>query len=590
MRLWVRIVLFVLLTCVVPLLGLAFAAESVARERLERVIIDFQVETVQSLATLIEQDLAQAQETLTLQLSNFRLATGTPETRFAFLVVTCRLLPDIAQLQLVVPGEPGMAVRRIGEEVRAVGVDDPDGLAALTRLGAVLPPAGQAGEVRAGRAYTDGSGTAVVPLTVASRFEDGVGLGVAYALSGVRQRMKAVSLQGREVALLDPDGHLLMGTGTSGLIDPERYRPLLDSQAADLRYKTAQGEEVLAALAQVRSHRWSIVVAEPAEAIGRVREELRLRTWFIGGFSVLCAAVLGLLLTGTMTDPIVRLRNAAVEIGKGNLGFKVAVSGGSELDELGASFNWMSEELANKTREIEAFNRELQDRVDQRTAQLREAQARLLQSGQLAAVAELASGVAHELNNPLAGILGLVQILSARRTDATDAALLKSAEEQALRCKDIISSLQRFTNPPGAGRVTEMDLQVVLKEVMDLVAGNFKSRGIEIDGPGAQPLRVHADPALLGRAFSQMLTALKNVVRPNSRLLVRGAVNGGRVLLDFSVPQTTSERDDWQAAGLSFWVARQIFEEQGATLTEREEGEGRVWTLTVPVIKAPDAA
>ena len=90
------------------------------------------------------------------------------------------------------------------------------------------------------------------------------------------------------------------------------------------------------------------------------------------------------------------------------------VAGNDEFARLAGSFNRMSEEIEKRNAEIHGWNQELQERVDDRTTELREAQKQLLHSQKLSAVNSLAAGVAHEINNPLFSILTatiLVQFL-----------------------------------------------------------------------------------------------------------------------------------------------------------------------------------
>jgi C4-dicarboxylate-specific signal transduction histidine kinase len=368
-------------------------------------------------------------------------------------------------------------------------------------------------------------------------------------------------------------------------------RVVLSNAAADLRYETSSGVEVLAALAAVPGFDWAVVVAEPAVAARATVEQIQQRTYFVSGVALLIALIGGAYLTRSITGPVVRLRDATLAVGRGDFS-RTRIEGRDELAELAAAFDRMSAsleqnaaEIAAKNAEIERFNQELQARVEQRTAQLREAQARLVQSGQLAAVGELSAGVAHELNNPLAGILGIVQILSAKLGDRPEGALLRAAEEQAVRCKEIVANLLRFTRPaaPEGPRVEAVvELGQVVRDVLDLVGGGLRQRGVTVDNAaeGAK-LPIRGDANQLGRALGQLLTSLRAVAAPGGRLRIAPVSREGEVELRFEVAPTVASMDDWRAAGLGFWVARQILEEHAVTLEEPEGEPGgpRAWRL-----------
>jgi C4-dicarboxylate-specific signal transduction histidine kinase len=405
----------------------------------------------------------------------------------------------------------------------------------------------------------------------------------------------AALADGREIALLAPDGSVLLRTGQTGLVEPDRARALIGNREVDLRYESASGVAVLAALAQVPDRDWAVVVAEPADAVTATVQQIQARTWYIGGVALLMALVGGAYLTRSITGPVVRLRDAATAVGRGEFERRVREEGKDELVELAEAFNRMSASLqqnatdiAAKNAEIERFNHELQERVDRRTAQLREAQARLVQSGQLAAVGELSAGLAHELNNPLAGILGVIQILAFQMKDRPEGALLGAAEREALRCKEIVANLLRFTRPAaeaGPGARDMVDLGEVVRDVLQLVGTPFRERGVAvaITLPD-EPLLVRGDATQLGRALGQLLTSLRSVSAPGAALRIAGQRGETEVELRFELGGTVADTDDWRAAGLGFWVARQVLQEHAATLEEPvgERGGPRTWRLRAP--------
>src|SRR5439155_8065817 len=129
----------------------------------------------------------------------------------------------------------------------------------------------------------------------------------------------------------------------------------------------------------------------------------------------------------------------------GNDGHRVAVTSRDELGALARSFNGMAAD-------IESWHAELQQRVDARTAELKAAQDQLLQSRKLAAMAALGAGVAHEINNPLTGVVGFAQLLLARK-DALDERTVRSLqaiERESLRIREIVDRMASLAqDSPG---------------------------------------------------------------------------------------------------------------------------------------------
>ncbi len=597
MRLQARILLFLALACILPLLLLAIAASQATATWLSGATTEFQYRTAESLASAVARQLTDAERVVRLQFANFRLGDSSPEVRKAFVLATYRLFPEIAIAVLRDPTGADAAppvYLRVGETAWVPGHEQvPDDRVA--RLRQELPAAGAEGTAAWGRPYLPPGGQgAVYPVTFTSPWGDGMTLGVELGMGEVPSRIGLVAGNHGEAALIGVDGTVLVRAGVGGLVLPDRFRELLATDGADVQYDDASGAGVQAALARVPGHSLVVVVAEPAAAVQAAAREIQKKTWYIGGVSLVLAMVGGLMLAGSILDPIGKLSAAARAFGTGELGRRVSVDGGDELGDLGRAFNGMAQSLQQnaavisaKNREIESFNQDLQDRVEQRTAQLKEAQARLVQSGQLAAVAELSSGLAHELNNPLAGLLGMIQLARAR-ADPKQATLLDAAEREALRCKEIVAQLLRFTrNDVGGARERDVvDLDVVIADVLALMRGPLEGRGLVPDH-ARRPCWVRGDAAQLGRAVGQLLTSMRTVAAPNARLEVRHVGTAAEQVVDFSVSAVVSNQDDWRAASFGFWVARQVFEDHGAILEEPVLGGS--WRLRAPAVEGRPA-
>ena len=96
---------------------------------------------------------------------------------------------------------------------------------------------------------------------------------------------------------------------------------------------------------------------------------------------------------------------ATREIARGELDQTVAVGSRDELGALAESFNQMTFHLREANEKLVDWGKTLERKVDERTRELREVQSHLIQSEKLASIGKLAAGIAHEINNPLGGIL-----------------------------------------------------------------------------------------------------------------------------------------------------------------------------------------
>ncbi|TPW18766.1 MAG: integral membrane sensor signal transduction histidine kinase [Halothiobacillaceae bacterium] len=161
------------------------------------------------------------------------------------------------------------------------------------------------------------------------------------------------------------------------------------------------------------------------------------------------AALAGTVWSYSMTRPIQRLTEATKVMAKGDFDIQVKASSRDEIGFLSDSFNQMAQEL--KTREVA----------------LNAAQVQLVQSEKMAAFGQLGAGIAHEVKNPLAGILGYAQ-LSMRKVEEGSPLYKNLAliEKETKRCKSIIENLMKFARQEKA----EMALIDINSVVADAVA------------------------------------------------------------------------------------------------------------------------
>ncbi|MGB3225202.1 MAG: ATP-binding protein [Desulforhopalus sp.] len=138
-------------------------------------------------------------------------------------------------------------------------------------------------------------------------------------------------------------------------------------------------------------------------------------------------------------------------------------------------------ELVQARHAVGALNEELEQRVQQRTLKLEQAQSQLLHSEKLAAIGSLAASIAHELNNPLQGILNVVKGVRKRAIlEPEDAELMEIALNECLRMRTLLQSLQDF-NRPSSGIRAPINLHDTLDNVLLLYKKKFATSNIVVD-------------------------------------------------------------------------------------------------------------
>jgi signal transduction histidine kinase len=428
-----------------------------------------------------------------------------------------------------------------------------------------------------------------VPVVVAGPFAQNVLLGVEFSLATQVEHFRRSSGADRAMALLDGNGHPLVG-GDHPLIDAKGLAPLLRNRA--FFTQTIGSSQVKGAVAPVPYTDWTVVVAEPAYLAQLSANEIRSRTLRILLFSILLAIGVGIVVARSLSTPVGRLRDSALAVASGHYGQQAGVERADELGDLARAFNHMSDrlrtnqaEIRQQQEEIEAFNAQLQRRVELRTKELTDAQTQLVRAGQLAAVAEVGAGLAHELNNPMAAILGWVQVLRAGEAPGESDEVLQRIELEASRCRDVVAAMLRVSSGELDPKLQPVvDLRDVLKEVFGLVRGPFRQRGLSLKmGEEEAALMVRVDPIHGSRIFAQILNALRAGMGEGSELFVRAESGEGVVKVLLQADRPVEATDDWMVSGMGLWVARQLLRQLGGRLEEPARSATEpLWIVALP--------
>ncbi|MEG4504153.1 ATP-binding protein [Microcoleus sp. F6_B4] len=154
---------------------------------------------------------------------------------------------------------------------------------------------------------------------------------------------------------------------------------------------------------------WLIVVVVPeADFMEQINANTR-STVLLCVLALVLATLLGILASRWITHPIFRLSKASRAIASGQLDQEVEVNGIDELGILAQSFNQMAQQLRESFAALEKTNSELENRVEERTSQLKEAKVAADTANR--AKSQFLANMSHELRTPLNGILGYAQIM-----------------------------------------------------------------------------------------------------------------------------------------------------------------------------------
>ena len=458
-------------------------------------------------------------------------------------------------------------------------------------------------------------------VAMAVPLDTGEILAAEVSLDRVRRSLEAFRLGERGVAfVLDQAGTIAVHrdrekTGKSLAAQPFIADRLAQRVSAAGEFTDDEGVHWIAAYAPVGPGvDWGIVVAQPSADAFIAASSLRNQTilWLVA--ALLFAVVLAAFYANEVRRPIGDVAEGANRLAAGALEHRIKVTTRDEVGELAASFNDMAGKLQASIREIErqneeirAWNATLAQKVDERTRALREAQARLVQSKKLAALGELGAGVAHELNNPLAAVKGFAQLLMAHhKPEDKQYKQLKTIEEQAGRCSEIVTRLLRFSQEAARTAREKVDLHRVLADALTLVEGRIREGDVKIHQELAAAL-----PPILGSAgelrevFWHVLSNARNAMPDGGTLTIRTwsetGKQGEEVKISFQdtgkgIDPEILERifepffttkTQWRGTGLGLAVVHRIVTDHGGTVDAASEpGKGATFTLSFPVATA----
>ncbi|MBN1621972.1 MAG: response regulator [Endomicrobiales bacterium] len=233
-------------------------------------------------------------------------------------------------------------------------------------------------------------------------------------------------------------------------------------------------------------------------------------------------------------------------------------------------------------------------------SKLSEMQTELVQAEKLAAIGELASGVAHELNNPLTVVIGLVQLMLEEQGIPDEKKMdLETIKEQAERCRRIILNLLQFSRKHETQKAL-VDIESIIEKSLELVEYDLKTSGLIIERAfGSSEKTVEADPFQIQQVFLNIINnafhASKDVKEP--KLIIKTRKIGNRLQVSFAdngtgIPEDIIKRvfdpffttkDVNKGTGLGLSISYGIIKEHGGDIyVQSEVGKGSTFFIDLP--------
>jgi hypothetical protein len=234
---------------------------------------------------------------------------------------------------------------------------------------------------------------------------------------------------------------------------------------------------------------------------------------------VVFAAVL-FLINRFVTRPVREVMAAMQAVRRGDLDVRVPVRRKDELGEMAENFNRVVEALKKAREEVQARH-----------------EAGMARAEQLAVMGEIASGLAHEVKNPIAGISSALEVvLSERGEDDLHREVLVQIGAEVRRISDIITQLLDYARP-RAPRPEWIEIEVLLADIRAIFSPQCQKRRVDFTlesppGPG----RIYADPGILRQVMFNVLQNALHAAGEGGRVTL--AVEAGEDAVAFRVSDT----------------------------------------------------
>ncbi len=248
--------------------------------------------------------------------------------------------------------------------------------------------------------------------------------------------------------------------------------------------------------------------------------------------AALMIAIAGGLVWVLIRRPIKRLTAGVHVLASHELSYRFGFRRRDEIGELAAAFDSMAGEL-------ETANRTLEERIRRKTRELEAAQEKLIHSEKLASLGELAASVAHEINNPLAGIFTYARLLEKKLSlEKPMLDWLLTIQRESRRCGEIVSNLLIFARKHN----TEMamaDVKTIVDRTVAVVQHKLQMQGINLACELADLPQVFCDASQIQQVLvvivMNAVDALASRGAPGGRLRIRAGLAAEEGRLDLAV-------------------------------------------------------
>ncbi|MBI5740956.1 MAG: HAMP domain-containing protein [Nitrospirae bacterium] len=251
-----------------------------------------------------------------------------------------------------------------------------------------------------------------------------------------------------------------------------------------------------------------------------LRQKLAL-TAYVVIFVLAVSLFLILIIYKIVSKPVSGLVYGMEKVASGDFNYSVPIKSDDEMGVLARTFNSMLNDMKIARAEREKWTQTLEDEIAKKTEEIQKTHASLVQTEKLASLGRMAAGVAHEINNPLTGVVTFAYLLKKRfPPDSSEAQDLNIIIEQAERCSKIIKNLLTFARatPSEKGKVNIND---ILNRTIFMVRNQVKFHHIKFDiHLENYPFTIIGDPSQFQQIFLNMFINSADAMNKRGKITV----------------------------------------------------------------------
>jgi two-component system NtrC family sensor kinase len=317
--------------------------------------------------------------------------------------------------------------------------------------------------------------------------------------------------------------------------------------------------------------------------------------------------ILALFIHRLVSKPVKKLVAATKQVSTGNLTVDTQVTTNDEIGYLANSFNEMIGDLQKAKKEIQSWNIELEKKVEERSNKLRVTREQLIQSEKMASLGVLASSVAHEINNPLQGILTYIKLMlkkasgdEVKGSNLTDfKKYLNLMGNEIERLGDMVKNLLVFSRQSKLD-IRKADINSIIRNSLVLLSNKVRIQNIEVDLKLQDGIpNIFCDFKQIQQTIMALLiNALEAMPKGGKISIETKSVHGKKVEIMLKdsgegIPHRNlrhifdpffSTKEAEKGTGLGLFVAYGIIQEHKGTIkVESEMGKGTTFFIVLPV-------